>query len=96
MPIRLVDLLDGRSHEAGELEEANTGGDRERRERMAKRIGRPVLEARSADGGCPLVSPPFVEVQMAATSAGEEETGIESQGMIGERLSGSQGQRDGL
>ncbi len=33
---------------------------------------------------------------MPATGAGEEETGVEPWRMLGERLSGSQGQRDGL
>jgi hypothetical protein len=37
--VGLPDLLDARPHEAGELEQADTGGDREARERMPQRIG---------------------------------------------------------
>src|SRR5918995_1539825 len=95
MSIRLVDLLDARSHEAGELEEGNAGRDRERGECVTESVGRTVLEARRPNGGRPLVSPPFVEVQQAATNAREEQRRVEPRGNFGQRLRGSERQRNG-
>src|SRR6266550_6423636 len=72
-----VNLLDARTHEAGELEQRDAGGDPERGEGVPKRVGRAVLEARGSDGRRPGIRAPLVQVQVPAPASGEEETGVE-------------------
>jgi hypothetical protein len=90
MAIGAVDPLDARAHEAGELEEGDPGGDRERAVRVSERVRAPVGEAGGPDGRVPVVATPVVQVQVAATLAGEEERGIEQRRELVERLGGSQ------
>jgi hypothetical protein len=45
--VPLVDLIDARSHEAGELEQRDARGDGEGREGVPQRVGRAVLKSRS-------------------------------------------------
>ena len=65
MPVGRLDLFDLRAHHPGDLEGGDAGGDRERRERVTHRMrgdGRgPAASRRVA-----AVSPPVVQVQMAA------------------------------
>ncbi len=94
MAVGPVDLLHGRPHEPGELEEADPRRDRERRERVPKRIRRPVFEAGSFDGRRPLVAAPFVEIQIAAAPAGEEEGRVDPRRKFTERRENASGEED--
>jgi hypothetical protein len=68
---------------------------RERRVRVPERIRRAMLEPGRPDSRGPDVAAPVVQVQVAATVAGEQQRGVEPRRQPVERHSGSGGQRDG-
>src|SRR5215217_6129095 len=95
MPVGTVDLIDARSHKAGELEQGDSGGDRERCTRMPERVRCPMRKPCRLDGRRPLVRPPAVQVEEAAARPGKEQRSIESRRDLCERLGGSERQRNG-
>src|SRR5919106_6370842 len=78
--VRAVDHRERGAHPSREREEQDAGGDREGRVGVPQIVRAPILESRRADGWLPVALTEVVEVEMAATSAWEEEWRVEPPG----------------
>jgi hypothetical protein len=95
MAVRLVDLLDARTHEAGELVQLDARDDRLRRMGVAKRVRPSLRDPRRLQGRRPLAAAPGIEVEVVAALRREQEAGVEPSRCRVDRLERACGQRDG-